>query len=237
MTQKELIRQEIERRKKILEESTYYLDNSQQALGYSFAIDDFKEFIDSLPEDASCVYDTNKLTPTPSVNIEDVARVQFASHAHVFDRKRKAVFDWEQFKEVAGIFYGFGKRDSLPEEKSSDDLEEAAKEYADKHGFRVPYDGSNNYYDDVDVKASKEGFLAGAEWQREQLLKGSPLPEDTVLFQKGVEEGKRLMMENAVEGYVTLTLTGVLTVAATIKEGDNIGIGDKVKIIIVKKEE
>ena len=58
--------------------------------------------------------------------------------------------------------------DSLPEEKPSEDLEEAADEYADKHGFRVPYDGSNNYYDDVDVKASKEGFLAGAEWQKKQ---------------------------------------------------------------------
>ena len=45
------IRQEIKRLKKILEESTYYLDNSQQALGYSFALDDFKEFIDSLPEE------------------------------------------------------------------------------------------------------------------------------------------------------------------------------------------
>lgn len=49
------------------------------------------------------------------------------------------------------------------------DLEEAAEEYADKHGFRVPYDGSNNYYDDVDVKASKEGFLAGAEWGAKHL--------------------------------------------------------------------
>ena len=58
--------------------------------------------------------------------------------------------------------------DSLPEEKPSDDLEEAAEEYADKHGFRVPYDGSNNYYDDVDVKASKEGFIAGAEWMAKQ---------------------------------------------------------------------
>ena len=30
----------------------------------------------------------------------------------------------------------------------------------------------------------------------------TPLPEDTVLFQKGVEEGKRLMMENAVKWLV-----------------------------------
>jgi len=48
------------------------------------------------------------------------------------------------------------------------DLEKAAEEYADKHGFRVPYDGSNNFYDDVDVKASLEGFKAGARWMEEQ---------------------------------------------------------------------
>lgn len=98
MTQKELIHQEIERRK-----------------GYTSATH-LAEELESLPEETSCVYDTNEFTPTHSVNIEDVARVQFASHAHVFDRKRKAVFDWEQFKEVAGIFYGFGKRDSLLED-------------------------------------------------------------------------------------------------------------------------
>ena len=61
--------------------------------------------------------------------------------------------------------------DSLPEDEPSKEVEEAAEEYADKHGFRVPYDGSNNYYDDVDVKASKEGFIAGAEWQKEQMMK------------------------------------------------------------------
>ena len=40
-------------------------------------------------------------------------------------------------------------------------LDEAADAYAEKHGFRVPYDGSNNFYDEVDVKASKEGYIAG----------------------------------------------------------------------------
>lgn len=57
---------------------------------------------------------------------------------------------------------------SLLEEKLLEDLEKAAQEYADKHGFKVPYDGSNNYYDDVDVKVSKEGFIAGAEWMANQ---------------------------------------------------------------------
>jgi hypothetical protein len=42
-------------------------------------------------------------------------------------------------------------------------LEKEADDYADKHAFRVPYDGSNKFYDDVDFKASKEGYLAAAE--------------------------------------------------------------------------
>ena len=46
---------------------------------------------------------------------------------------------------------------------TKEELEKEAEEYADKHAFRVPYDGSNNFYDDVDFKASKEGYLAGAE--------------------------------------------------------------------------
>lgn len=125
---------------------------------------------------------------------------------------------------------------SLPDEKHSDDLEEAAEEYADKHGFRVPYDGSNNYYDDVDVNASKEGFIAGAEWQREQLLKGSPLPEDTVLFHKGVEEGKRLMMKDAVEGEIGYWNQRGLSIRLD-QSLEKLGYGEdtKVKIIIVKE--
>ena len=57
------------------------------------------------------------------------------------------------------------------EQKYSEDLEKAADTYAEHHGFRVPYDGSNNFYDDVDVKASKKAFKAGAEWQKEQMKK------------------------------------------------------------------
>ena len=45
----------------------------------------------------------------------------------------------------------------------TEELKKEAEEYADKHAFRVPYDGSNKFYDDVDFKASKDGYLAGAE--------------------------------------------------------------------------
>ena len=56
-----------------------------------------------------------------------------------------------------------------------DKLEESANAFADEHGFRVPYNVSgreitnDDYYDKVDIKASKDGFLAGAEWQKNNM--------------------------------------------------------------------
>ena len=142
------IRQEIESRKR-----RWMFDDLPISIGRYYEDRDILEFIDSLPDEHS--YDTQKYTPIPSVSIEDVARVQFASHAHVFDRKRKAVLDWEQFKEVASIFYGFGKRDSLPEEKPSEDLEEAADKF------------EQEYFTDTTIG---EAFIEGAKWQKEQMM-------------------------------------------------------------------
>lgn len=114
------------------------------------------------------------------------------------------------------------------QEKPSDDLEEAAARYERENRQSI--------LSSVDIV---DAFIAGAEWQARQLLKGSPLPEDTVLFQKGVEEGKRLMMEDAVEGRVHLM--GFHN-AIYSKEPDwtdyldGFNEGDKVKIIIVKQD-
>lgn len=55
--------------------------------------------------------------------------------------------------------------------------EEAANHYAEHHGFRVPYNGTNNFYDDNDVKWSKEGFIAGASWQAKQSVPALVLTE------------------------------------------------------------
>ena len=62
--------------------------------------------------------------------------------------------------------------DMIPEELRKR-LEEAAEKYADEHGFRVPYDGSNNFYDQTDVKASKDVFLAGAEIGYKEAIKAA----------------------------------------------------------------
>ena len=75
--------------------------------------------------------------------------------------------------------------DSLPDEKPSEDLKEAADEYAIS---LTPCDQQEelNYFN---------SFIAGAEWMRSQM----PLPEDTVIFMKGVAEGRRLEREEMEE--------------------------------------
>ena len=83
------------------------------------------------------------------------------------------------------------------------------------------------------------------------MKKQMPMPEDTVLFQNGVEEGKRLMMEGAVEGEVCGRCYGHLNIRFAdgvykYLEPKNIShipadvskysIGDNVRIIIVKED-
>ena len=182
------IKAEIERLKKILEESTYYLDNSQQALGYSFALDDFKEFIDSLPEetknhgcgvefphfganypDAKCIdgylwdmdsYEDGVYTiggddPCPICNTEEWLK-------DVLDDEIFKTRD-EALEYVKMLKSKYKHKDSLPEEKPSDDLEEAAKEYMKK--------ARKHLFDDSPIGRADDAFKAGAEWQKEQVTK------------------------------------------------------------------
>lgn len=114
------------------------------------------------------------------------------------------------------------------------DLEEEIKEqihdrFYDLNGIAVI--GTSGYAEVKDMEYIARHF---AEWQAKQLLKSSPLPEDTVLFQKGVEEGKRLMMEEAEE--CELYWDGdFLAIDLNMRE---LGYSerDKVNIIILPKE-
>ena len=148
------------------------------------------DFLSTLESETT--YDTQKYSPRPSVGIEDVARVQFASHAKVFDKKRKAVFDWEQFKEVAGIFYGFGKKDTsniLESEKPvPKDLEEAAGLWYEKCSF--PKSTWWDEGEEMKLTDSRETFIAGAKWQKEQMMK-EWLKDRDGCFWDGVNEGKK----------------------------------------------
>ena len=97
-----------------------------------------------------------------SANIEQIKAMLERMGKTNFIQKQKVDLDKERF-QLEGI------KGNLEEIPSNVGLEKAAEKYADKHGFRVPYDGSNNFYDDVDVKASLEGFKAGAKWMEEQM--------------------------------------------------------------------
>lgn len=101
-----------------------------------------------------------------------------------------------------------------------EDLEKTADDYADKHGFRVLYDASKTFYDDVDVKASREGFIAGAQWKEEQILQNADeyIIDDekivTDFYLRGNRVGKPVLFGSAPEG---------------------INVGDVVKVVVIKQ--
>ena len=115
-------------------------------------------------------------------------------------------------------------------------------------------EAANNYLDDVYGKMPHSDyhiaiFLAGAEWQANH----APLPEDTVIFQKGVEEGRRLEMEDIMKDAVEKTVGQLerqwggnihFMHGFEVDEMDfpflnsqECGYGDKVRIIVLKAEE
>jgi len=73
------------------------------------------------------------------------------------------------FPELIKEFAEYYKNISLVEEPKQETLEEAA----DKYGFRVPYDGSNDFYDKEAIKH----FIAGAKWQAERMYSEEDLRE------------------------------------------------------------
>ena len=142
---------------------------------------------------------------------------------------------------------------TLKQEEPDKSLEEAAYKYS--------FDSRPSIYGQVDVI---DAFKAGAEWQKEQddketadlltiahlqgmeqmkgqLLQGSPMPEDTVLFNKGVEEGRRLeredMLKDAVEGYVNYYEDSGGILMAEAQVGCPYHSGDKIRIVVLKAEE
>lgn len=118
------------------------------------------------------------------------------------------------------------ERDSLPEEKPSyvtdspgdpgnpgepgiSDLEEAAKKYA-----HCPFtDDDGNFHEDAIDETAYRDFIAGAEWQKEQ------------------------MMKEAVEGVVYRYESYQRIATAIIVDIPREILGNKVKIIIVKQDD
>ena len=110
---------------------------------------------------------------------------------------------------------------SVRKEEPDKNLEEAAEEKYPVFWKSYPKDGivrSESSYDTN--KQCRDAFIAGAEWQASQM----PMPEDTVLFQKGVAEGRRLeredMLKEAVEVDLEKEITRFLSNATKMNKGE-----------------
>ena len=120
--------------------------------------------------------------------------------------------------------------DSLPEEKPSEDLEEAAVAYS-----QDPEEDGR-----IVLNADKGmAFIAGAKWQKEQMM-DEWLKDRDGCFWDGVNEGKKAMkeqmMKEAVEGEVVKDINNKLAVTAKGINLDGFKFGQKVKIIVIKDE-
>lgn len=139
--------------------------------------------------------------------------------------------------EYADFFYGkviacedlLSILDTLSEEPTKS-LDEAAEGYTQKmlESWR---------FDSTGCRPPRESFKAGAEWQASQM----PMPEDTVLFQEGVAEGRRLeregMLKDAVGGMVCATITNQVAISFFSPLPKELKAGDKVRIVVLKEEE
>lgn len=90
----------------------------------------------------------------------------------------------------------------LQQEQPSEDLEEEIHAFWNKCSeFQPPF---------CTLEVKENGFAViarhFANWQKSQM----PMPEDTVIFQKGIEEGKRQGREEMFEELRKISATGVV---------------------------
>lgn len=172
--------------------------------GMADALDLFEQFIDTLEESER---------PEPYNPIYD--------EAYLNEKIKKATESWRGVDVDAMLAECRGYDEEKSEKPMREGLEEEIREYMSNE--------DNNPFD-WDWRDKRDCARHFAKWGAEH----TPLPEDTVLFNKGVAEGKRLMMEEAVECDLACLKDRLLAVLPT--EEFLWTVGDKIKIIIVKED-
>lgn len=158
------------------------------------AMQDLLEFLDTLEE------------PVSDDLEEEIVKVcdDFVFPLYGLDDE----FGRELINKIARHFAKWGaehaKKDETP---VSEDLEEAKEAYCNEHNDDC-FDATGDNCPHI-----RKAFLAGAEWQKEQMLK------------------------EAVEGEVVKDINNKLAVTAKNVNLDGFRFGDKVRIIILPKED
>lgn len=141
--------------------------------------------------------------------------------------------DASKLHKAMNEYHQFIINECYKEEPVSDELEEAANTYIDNWYKRNDLD-KESY--PIDVEISKNDFKAGAEWQKKQDQSIIELAEDHAML-AGMEKMKEKMMEKAVDGVLSSTITGSeQVVSAYVGYGEYGKDGDKVKVIVIKKD-
>ena len=111
---------------------------------------------------------------------------------------------------------------SLPAEQPSEELEEAANKYADDNPS-LCLENDGGIYEDF--AAPRRNFIAGANWQKEQMMKG--LCFETKVYQDCDGDD----IESPFQTWLSLEQNEITALP-------NLGLsdGDKVKVIIVKED-
>ena len=93
----------------------------------------------------------------------------------------------------------FREPTKMVEERLADSdktLEKAAGRLGFDYVDNIVHESPEHRWNDHDVEFGyRDGFIAGAKWMESQM----PMPEDTVIFMKGVAEGRRLEREEMEE--------------------------------------
>lgn len=148
------LRQKIKELRELLDNHNYYLDNSEQALGYSAALDDIEKFLDTLLE-------------------EDALPCWKKVHTYTEELR-----EGDMEKMLLDLSVGKGKRESkiaLPDkvvdtlsEEPDKSLEEAAEQAYPSTTWK-----EGKIAEHITNLHCQKAFIAGAEWQKEHLKQQS----------------------------------------------------------------
>ena len=131
--------------------------------------------------------------------------------------------------------------DTLPEEPTSEDLEEASEEYAFTNWESDDYhEGAEEDIPFDPIGHTKKCFIAGAEWQKQQIKEALQTE-----YEKGRFDMREEMIKDAVDGEVAYQIGNSVLAPTDIRYKvvsdrvyiPNVKLGDKVKIIICKTEQ
>lgn len=218
MSNIEKIKAEIERLKQMgsigLNEYDAGFENGRGEL-----CDELLAFIDSLPEETckdslqvqeTCKENPDSFTDEPKkMSVDEAMKYIDEKIAKTRASKSWELVDIDKFMdEIRGReLDDLEDFDSMPEEippyvtgfKGEPDplgicdLEKAAGRCGFDYVDNIVQETPEHRWNDHDVEFGyRDGFIAGAKWMKSQM----PLPEDTVIFMKGVAEGRRLERED-----------------------------------------